>query len=74
MLIFTQDRNNIINFDTVLFLTVHPTQNEIYCGFKMDAGLSIGRYETKERTLDVLYDIYDNCNLLDRKTYKMPLE
>lgn len=72
MLIFTQDRNNIINFDTVLFLTVHPTQNEIYCGFKMDAGLSIGQYETKERALDVLGEIWDRYK--KGASYIMPLK
>lgn len=72
MLIFTQDRNNIINFNVTPFLALHPTQNKIYWGFTVDEGILIGEYETKERASDVLQEIWEHC--VKGTPYIMPLK
>lgn len=73
MIIRSQDRSTIINFDNVEFITKNDNSPYIYARTNK-AEIMIGKYETEERALEVL-DSLNNAisnNGFLRTDYKMP--
>ncbi len=56
MIIISQDKTTIINFDNVEFITKNDNSPYIYARTNK-AEIMIGKYETEERALAVLDDL-----------------
>ena len=88
MIIVSQDKNSIYNFDNAKSIDI--LENEIYItdNILADEGTLIGEYETEERAQEVLEEIIENIqgrSLLEMNTdgvtsevtggiYRMPKE
>lgn len=82
MLIVSQDKTLVVNFDRVESIGIN-NENEIACQFN-DGGAVLGKYKTEERAKEVLQEIRttyveENCEFENgmyhmQRTYEMPEE
>lgn len=82
MLIISQDKSEIINFDKVQ--NIYVSGRFISLNFELNNNEVIGTYETEERAKEVLEEIvktYMDCNIwssygisIINKVYEMPLK
>ena len=82
MLIISQDKSEIINFDKVQ--NIYVSGRFISLNFELNNNEVIGTYETEERAKEVLEEIvktYMDCNIwssyevsIMNKVYEMPLK
>lgn len=71
MIIVSQDKSEIINFDKVQ--DIYVSGRYISLNFELNNNEVVGTYETEERAKEILADIYSKIN--EGKTvYKMPKE
>ena len=57
MIIVSQDRNSIVNFDNVEIIGIdRNNKKQIACGFT-EGSMSLGEYATEERAKEVLQEI-----------------
>lgn len=75
MIIISQDRETIVNFDRITEIVANDNEvcitGDIYKGY----GETIGIYATKERAKEVLIDIVENYKITPlAMVYKMPKE
>lgn len=81
MIIVSQDRTKLINFDRVEILGQdEDNKKRICCGFN-NGTMCLGEYKTEERATEVLQEIIVvykyNClsdGFIAKGTYKMPKE
>lgn len=74
MIIISQDKTTIINFDNVEFITKNDNSPYIYAKTNK-AEIMIGKYKNEERALEVLNSLSDaiiNNIFLNKNIYKMP--
>lgn len=77
MIIVSQDKDSIINFDNIEYIEIYPNS---YGQFYLEASLKsidkeIGKYKTEERAKEVLKEIVETYNIISlAKIYKMPEE
>lgn len=78
MIIISQDRTTIINFDNVHLITKNDDSPYIFARTNV-AEVMIGKYETEERALAVLNSLSDaisnnisNNIIFNKNIYKMP--
>lgn len=74
MIIISQDKTIIINFDNVEFITKNDNSPYIYARTNK-AEIMIGKYKNEERALEVLNSLSDaiiNNIFLNKNIYKMP--
>lgn len=89
MLIVSQDKEKIINFDNVLYIEIDDTFSNNEISFNTENGTEyMGEYKTRERAKEVLEDITDaylrqnvqkispiDINIMQKKiAYVMPKE
>ena len=83
MIIVSQDRETIVNFENITRIKVckYNGENYIQCDFPYGTYEDLGTYKTEERTKEVLQEIIDTykfniCNAAGQKqaVYKMPEE
>ncbi|MCI9247477.1 MAG: hypothetical protein HFJ30_10365 [Clostridia bacterium] len=84
MIIVSQDKTEIINFDKLAEIVVCDTVITITDGIQQERGLEIGKYKTEQRAKEVLQEIikyykdtnyeYENCWCLRNLVYEMPAE
>ena len=73
MIIISQDKNVIINFDNVTGIQLDEDDKQIGIQLVNDDSLIIGEYDTKERAKKVLAEIIERYSICSPK-YEMPLE
>lgn len=64
MIIVSQDKKSILNFDNIVGL--FASKKSIYASISDDSTTTMGRYDTEERALEILRDIpkcYENEQL-----------
>ncbi len=64
MIIVSQDKTEIVNFDNITRIYVHKCPNEISdvrCDTVNDLVINLGNYDTEERAKEVLQEIIDRC-------------
>ena len=62
MIIVSQDKTEIVNFDNITRIYVHKCPNEISdvrCDTVNDLVINLGNYDTEERAKEVLQEIID---------------
>lgn len=76
MLIYTQDRNDILNFKNIIDLYIRYRDNDnsiycnsIYCDTNLGCEIPLGTYETKERCKEILIDILNGYQNIQRYKY-----
>ena len=71
MIIISQDKNVIINFDNVTGIQLDEDDKQIGIQLVNDDSLIIGEYDTKERAKKVLAEIIERYSICSPK-YEMP--
>lgn len=82
MIIVSQDKDTIINFDSTMAVKVSKLNcsdtdytHSIFAYDNIKNVFNIGNYKTKERAKEVLIDIVENYNITPlAMVYKMPKE
>ena len=82
MIIISQDKETIINFENITRISIiPPVENGYKYSIATNGCLDLGYYKTKEKTKEVLREIIDTykfnfCNAVGQKqaVYKMPEE
>ena len=71
MIIVSQDKTDLINFDNISWLYIEPNDFTINIALKYGDSISIAKYKTQERAKEVLQEIVqaivDNRKLEDAK-------
>lgn len=75
MVIVSQDRETIVNFDRITEIVANDNEVCITDDIYKEYGETIGIYATEERAKEVLIDIVENYNITPlAMVYKMPKE
>ena len=72
MLILSQDRNEIVNLDNVIYIKTNKYSEEcsgISCNSLNNLEIYLGEYETEERTKEVLQEIMGKYEFSCRMKY-----
>lgn len=74
MIIVSQDKETIINFENITRISIMPPAEEGYkYSIAINGCLDLGYYKTKERAEEVLRDIA-HWYEIEAKVYRMPEE
>ena len=80
MIIISQDKDNIVNFDNISSIGIYPPFDDTN-NFEINAEtvngelVDLGLYATEKRAKEVLMDIVENYNITPlAMVYKMPKE
>lgn len=57
MIIVSQDKKNIFNFENIEFIEIAENKTTIRCQCKIDLNCWLGNYKTEERAKEVLSEI-----------------
>lgn len=71
LLVRSQDKRNYVNIETVKCLSISESDKSIIADYGDDFWITIGRYKTIERAIEVLNSIGDVINSLN---YNCPKE
>ncbi len=84
MIIVSQDKTEIINFNKLTEIVVCDNGITVTDGIQQEKGLEIAKYATEERAKEVLQEVikcykdtnyeYENCWCLRNLVYEMPAE
>lgn len=60
MIIVSQDKSVIVNFDNITLISKNDDESKIFCEVNTRSTIMIGEYKTEERAKEVLEQIYLN--------------